>query len=97
LEEQPAGVKATCHATAEVNAGSQRVAIRAVAAMTGLDLSDEEVERALPWLLDIRRRLERLHEVAQRIPQETEPAPFYRAWTRGEMAEAERERHDRSD
>lgn len=57
-----------------MDAGSNRELAAALAAASGLRLSEEEFERLMPWFEDMRAGLALLHETAAGLSAELEPA-----------------------
>jgi hypothetical protein len=58
----------------------QRSTVRAIAAAAGLRLSDEDVDRVLPWFQDLCSRSDELSNVGESIPRNVEPPPWQLAW-----------------
>lgn len=57
-----------------MDARSNRELAAALAAASGLRLSEEELARLMPWFEDIRAGLALLHEAAASLPDQLEPA-----------------------
>ena len=70
----------TARADSRESRVDQRLAIRAIAASAGLRLSDEAIDRVLPWFEHLRSRCDELSDAGESIPRNVEPPPWELAW-----------------